>query len=358
MATTNRRQFLSTMAATATLPTTAVLPGIPRERSNEANDETVAFFLVGDTHFLAQADDTAKLDARSQSVTSQLVDTLNRLPGAAIPELSGGGVVKAASGVIHAGDCIDTGDKANVKMQATEWSAFVDTFGLSGQDGRLKLPIYEVHGNHDSPQGDGLAVKGMIERNKHRTGVNNVSNSGVHYSWDWGPVHCVNLGIVVGQVSSTPRRRRYAPLDSLQFLIDDLKAHVGSSGRPVVITHHVDVLRYAQALPVDDSKAMTMEWDPEDVSGFHAALKGYNVAAILYGHTHVRNVFRWNGSNKPTDQGIPTFNVDNSSHFSGPKQALFYFEIEGSQITAREYQTHDSWESGFWTPEKWTYNFG
>ncbi len=53
-----------------------------------------------------------------------------------------------------------------------------------------------------------------------------------------------------------------------------------------------------------------MEWDPEDVSGFHAVLKGYNIAAILYGHTHVRNVFRWNGSNKPTtDQGIPTLTL-------------------------------------------------
>lgn len=351
--TSNRRQFITTLAATS-----AVLPSNLNAQPSQTNDDSIAFFLIGDTHFLAQADDNAKLDPRSELVTSRLVDTLNRLPGETIPEAAGGGSVKAPRGVIHAGDCIDTGDKANVKMQATEWSAFSDTFGVTGREGKLKVPVYEVHGNHDSPQGDGLAVKKMIERNKNRSGLKNVSPSGAHYSWDWGPVHCVNLGIVVGQSSRISRRRRYAPMNSLQFLIDDLKQHVGDSRRPVVITHHVDVLRYSQALPVDDAKAITMEWDPEDVHEFHSALKGYNIAAILYGHTHVRNVFRWNGSNKPAEQGVPTFNVDNGSHFSGPKQAFFYFEIQAGQIVAREYQTNDSWETGFWTPEKWTYSIG
>ena len=30
--------------------------------------------------------------------------------------------------------------------------------------------------------------------------VQNISESGLHYSWDWGHVHFVNLGIVVGEV--------------------------------------------------------------------------------------------------------------------------------------------------------------
>lgn len=342
-----RRQFLATATAAAALPA-----GLRAAEATPA-ETPIVFYLVGDTHFLADKADVAKLDKRSAAVTSGLVQVLNKIPGTAIPKAAGGGTVLAPRGVIHAGDCIDTGDKANVKMQATEWAAFADAYGLTGKEGQLKIPTYEIHGNHDSPRGDGLAVKKIAERNKNRPGVVNVSKNGIHYSWDWGQVHFVNLGIVVGQVAGVTRRRRYDPLGSLEFLLADLKEKVGTSGRPVVITHHVDMLRNAQTLPVEDKKAISMEWDPADVQGFHNALKDYNIAAILYGHTHARNVYRWDGSNKAARAGIPTFNVDNGSHFASKQQAFFYFEIHTDQIVAREYQTTDAWESGFWTPQTW-----
>lgn len=343
-----RRQFVAGAAAGAALPA--------RLRADEPKpkEEPVAFFLVGDTHFLADKADTAKLDERSKLVTGRLVDLLNKLPGTDIPQSGGGGKVLAPRGVIHAGDCIDTGDKANVKMQETEWAAFTDAYGLTGKDGKLKVPVYEVHGNHDSPRGDGLAVKKITERNKTRPGVTNVSKNGAHYSWDWGGVHFVCLGIVVGQVADVTRKRRYAPLGSLEFLVSDLKEKVGASGKPVVITQHVDMLRYAQPLPVEDKKAEGMEWDPADVKGYYDALKGYNVAAILYGHTHARNVYRWDGTNKAAKEGVPTFNVDNSSHFGGKQQAFFYFEFRTDGLIVREYQTTDAWETGTWTPQTWT----
>ncbi|HEY1068557.1 MAG TPA: metallophosphoesterase [Pirellulales bacterium] len=317
-------------------------------------DDAVAFFLVGDTHFCARQDDKAKLDERSAAVTSRLVERINELPGSDIPPAAGSGVVLAPRGLIHAGDCIDSGDKPDVQRQTTEWAAFAETFGLDGRDGRLKTPVYEVHGNHDGPRGDGLAVKKIAERNAQRPGVTNVSKNGQHYSWDWGDVHFVNLGIVVGQDPQTARKRRYAPLDSLEFLVSDLKERVGNSGRPIVCTHHIDVLRYSQPLPFPDEKAVGMEWDPADVHGFHQALAGYNVAAILYGHTHARNVFRWDGTAKPAaTAGIPTFNVDNSSHYSGKQQAIFYFELRREELVCREYRTGDAWQTGEWTPQVW-----
>lgn len=339
-----RRHFLAASASAFLAPSLRSAPG----------DAPVAFFLVGDTHFLADKAATAKLDPRSSSVTGGLIDVLNKLPGTAIPTEAGGGKVLAPRGVIHAGDCIDTGDKANVAMQASEWDAFADGFGLTGKDGKLKVPVYEVHGNHDSPRGDGLAVKKIIARNKTRPDVTNVSKNGVHYSWDWGGVHFINLGIVVGQIASVTRRRRYAPLESLDFLLSDLKDKVGTSGRPIVITHHVDMLRYAKPLPIEDKKAASMEWDPVDVKGFHDALAGYNIAAILYGHTHARNVYHWDGSGKASTKGIPVFNVDNSSHFASKQQAFFYFEIGSKTLTVREYQTDDAWKTGSWTPRTWT----
>ncbi len=343
----SRRGFLATAA-------TLTLPAVAKPDEPKAKDEPVAFFVVGDTHFLADKDDPAKLDKRSGPVCDRLMDVLNKLPGADIPKEAGGGKVLAPRGVIHAGDCIDTGDKANTKMQETEWTAFADTYGLTGKDGKLKVPVYEVHGNHDSPRGDGLAVKKIIERNKTRPGVTSVSKNGLHYSWDWGGVHFVNLGIVVGQAADVKRKRRYAPLDSLDFLVSDLKEKVGTSGKPVVLTQHVDMLRYAQPLPVDDKKAEGMEWDPADVKGYHDALKGYRVAAIFYGHTHARNVYRWDGTNKAAKEGIPTFNVDNSSHYNSKPQAFFYVEVRAGEVTVREYATADAWEKGAWTPQVWT----
>jgi cytolysin (calcineurin-like family phosphatase) len=238
--TLSRREFVASAVA---------LPALLHAQEPKPKDDPVAFFLIGDTRFLADKNDTAKLDARSAAVTARLVDVLNQLPGSEIPQSAGGGKVLAPRGVIHAGDCIDTGDKADAKMQQTEWAAFTDAYGLTGTDGKLKAPVYEVHGNHDSPRGDGLAIKKIAQRNKARPGVTNVSSNGVHYSWDWGGVHFVCLGIVVGQVADVARKRRYAPLGSLEFLVSDLEDKVGTSGRPVVITQHVDMLRYAQPLP-------------------------------------------------------------------------------------------------------------
>jgi hypothetical protein len=325
----------------------------------QPKQDIVGFFLIGDTHLLANKKDPASLDERSTLLGNRLVDVLNRLSGTEIPLKAGGGKVLAARGVIHAGDCIDTGDQANVKMQQTEWDAFGKMFGLTGQDGRLKLPLYEVHGNHDSPRGNSMPIKSIIARNKARPSVTNVSPNGLHYSWDWGNVHFINLGIVVGQVEAVKRKRRYDPLGSLDFLIADLKDKVGTSGRPVVITHHVDMMRYAQPLPVEDKKAESMEWDPADVKGYFDALQGYSIAAILYGHTHGRNVYRWNGTaKKATAGGIPVFNVTKSGHFAAKQQGLFYIEVSGDNVTAREYQTTDSWENGAWTPQVWAFPYG
>lgn len=319
-----------------------------------AKDETVAFFLVGDTHILANRKAPEALDDRSALAAGRLVDVLNKLPGTEIPASAGGGNVLPPRGMIHAGDCIDTGDQANVKMQETEWAGFASAFGLTGKDGRLRMPTYEVHGNHDGPQGKGFAIRQIIERNKTRPGVNHISPNGLHYSWDWGHVHFVNLGIVVGQAADVKRKRRYDPLGSLDFLIADLKDKVGASGRPIVITHHVDMLRYAQPLPIDDKKAEGMEWDPADVRAFYDALRGYNVAAILYGHTHARNVFKWNGTAKGAQAGIPVFNVDKSSHYGSKQQAFFYIEVRDKTVRAREYRTTDVWQTGSWSPLSWT----
>lgn len=354
MATITRRDFLARTSAGATAVTLGLAPGLSPGASKEALPK-VAFFLVGDTHYLANKDNPARMDPRSAGICGRLIDRLNQLPGTSIPTEAGGGTVAQVAGLIHVGDIIDSGDKngrVHEEMQKTEWSAYTEDYGLSGSDGRLHMPVYEIHGNHDSPHGTGWALEKIIERNKRRPGVVNVSANGLHYSWDWGPAHFVNLGLIVGTNKSVKRKRRYAALDSLEFLLADLADKVGTGGRPLVIAHHVDIARYTG--PCDpNAAANSKEWDPCDVRAFYDALEGYNVAAIFYGHTHVRNIFQWDGTSPKAATGLHVFNTDNASHFSGDAQALFYVELYDKQLLVREYQTKDGWQTGFFTPQTW-----
>ena len=349
-----RRDFLQQAAAGAAVTATG-LRTLPATLADEASASEVAFFVVGDTHYLAYRERPSEIDAKSADVCGRLVETLNQLAGTEIPAAAGGGKVLAPAGVIHVGDVIDTGDKngaAQTEMQKTELARFREDYGLTGKDGRLKCPVFEIAGNHDSPHGGGLFIDTIKARNKSRPGVVNVSDNGVHYSWDWGGTHFVNLGLIVGTDAAVSRRRRYAALDSLAFLVSDLQKHVGASRRPVVLTHHVDIARYSTAC---DPQAApdSREWDPCDVQAFHKAIKDFNVAGIFYGHTHARSVFQWDGRSTKDNSGIRVFNTDNASHFAGDAQAFFYVESRGGKLLVREYQTKDRWQTGFWTPMSW-----
>lgn len=345
----SRRHFIRCLAAAPAAlgfarPAFAAAPG------------TASFFLVGDTHYCAMKDDFGKMDATSATYNARLVEWMNSLPGSPRPQEVGGGAVPDVAGVIHAGDLIDNGDKgpSKARMVETESAAFVADWGLNGGDGKLRWPVREVHGNHDGPQGDTAMVREIAARNQRRAGVANVSGNGLHYSWDWAGVHFVALGIVAGDAPAVTRKRRYAPLGSLPFLGQDLAANVGTSGRPVVLVHHIDLHRYCVELP--EEKVRHNEWDYGDAHAYYQALKGYNVAATLCGHTHVRNLVRWNGSSDvKTQEGVPFLNTDNAGHFGGPSQAFLHIEIDARETRVREFATKDGWATGSWTPQVWTF---
>jgi cytolysin (calcineurin-like family phosphatase) len=313
----------------------------------------LSFWHVSDTHFYADETNIERIDAQSLAVNDRVIELLNTLPGSELPASVGGGVLPKPIGVIHTGDTIDSGDKQNgdyPKMQRTEWAAYVERYGLTGSDGRLKYPVYELHGNHDSPHGGGLVLEQITERNKRRPAVGNVSKNGLHYSWDWGPVHFLSLGIVVGGSKETARQRRYNPLESYDFLTSDLAEKVGKSGRPVVICHHVDIVRYTGACDPNAPYENKNEWDPCDVHAFYNAIKEYNVLAVLYGHTHARKVYKWDGRSATAKAGIDVFNVDDASHYRGGAHGIFHFQITDTKMIVREYTTKDHWKTATWAP--------
>lgn len=348
-----RRSFLRSVSAAAA--------GLPLLRARGA--ETAAapllssFFLVGDTHYRADQEQPAAMYPASTAVNARLIDWLNRLPGTDWPETVGAGTVPRPDGVIHAGDLIDSGDKTGplyTRMAETELSAFLADWGLNGIEGRLRWPVREVHGNHDSPHGGGPVIAEIIARNKRRTGLSAVSDNGLHYAWNWGGVHFAALGIVVGDAPEVTRKRRYAPLGSLGFLRQDLAARKRGDESPLVLVHHVDVARYSTV--VSDEIAARAEWDYGDVQAFHETIRPHRIAATVYGHTHARNLFRWNGTkDMAAKQGIASLNTDNAAHFHGQTQAFLHVEVTAAGTTVREFATANAWETGAWTPQVWRF---
>jgi predicted phosphodiesterase len=347
-----RRRFLRQIAlsgAASALPTHPYAAGAPADRAS--------FFVVGDTHYCAQSEDFGQMDATSVRYNAGLVRWLNQLPGTEFLHEAGGGIVAQPHGVIHCGDIIDNGDKgpSKYKMVETESAAFVADWGLNGGDGKLNWPVREVHGNHDAPRGDTPMIELIKQRNQRRSGLKSLSPNGLHYSWDWAGIHFVALGIVVGEVHDVTRKRRYAPLDSLDFLKRDLAENVGNSGRPVVLVHHIDAPRYSVAVP--DEKVIHHEWDYADVAAYHTALKPYRIAALLCGHTHVRRIFKWNGTgDTQAEQGYPFLNTDNAAHFHSESQAFLHVEVTGRELLVREFATKDGWQTGTWTPQVWRFD--
>lgn len=351
----NRRSALKSLAAIGVSP---LLVDPLFVKAAATDGDPARFFFVTDTHYLAQKNSPKDMDATSADICRKLVETLNVLPGEAIPEHAGGGEVGAPNGVIHGGDLVDSADKNGgpyPEMFATEFRTFEADYGLTGKDGLLKYPVYEVHGNHDGPHGDTLVIEGIKRRNKTRPGLKHISDNGLHYAWDWGHVHFINLGIVVGESGAGLQRRRYAPEGSLAFLRKDL-AQLTDKRQPIIITQHVDLGRYSVPYEKDEEKFLQMEWHPQDVHSFYEAIRPFNVIADFFGHTHVRNIYGWDGTPKShpfTKSEIDVFNGDNASHFHGEKQAFFYVEIYEERLIVREVQTADAWETHSWTDQIW-----
>jgi hypothetical protein len=328
-------------------------------QSREAHSDPASFFLVGDTHYRADEQDAKIIDPVSADYNRRLIGWLNRLPGTNFSGAAGGGAVPQPHGVIHVGDIVDNGDKGPAvaaQKVPIELSHFLADWGLNGGDGRLRWPVREVHGNHDSPRGDGAVISEIKARNEKRLGIVNRSDNGLHYSWDWAGVHFVALGIVAGDAPEITRKRRYSPMGSIPFLRQDLAEHVGDSGRPVVLVHHVDVARYSTTVP--DDKVIHHEWDYGDVNAYYQTITPYRVAAAACGHTHSRSLFRWNGtSDTRSAQGVPFLNTDNAAHFYSPKQAFLHVTIEPGEVRVREFVTIDGWETGTWAPHDWRFAF-
>lgn len=381
-----RRRILTTGA----LAGAGLALGVRPAAQTIAPDREVSFFIISDTHMLADVAAPDRVDAERFALNERLIDVLNGLPGQAAPGTIGGVRVTPPRAVLHLGDIADSGDKlddTHVRMTATEFAAHARLYGLTGGDGRLRYPLYEIHGNHDTPRGENVTITGLVGRNARRAGLTRRSANGLHYSWDWEGIHFVMLGIVVGVNRDDRPVSRYGAWDSLAFLEADLAASVGTSGRPVILMQHVDLQRYAKPCgtePAGGSRAVCCdgmariawhskdcpkhadgismsEWSPCDVDAYRRAVAPYRVAAIFHGHLHARRADTWTGdaiAPLGSAPGIPVFGVKNAGA-GGTARAFFWCRITGGILEVREYRSNGEfgWDPARadlgWEPQVW-----
>ena len=345
------------LTALALLAVTVALPADAEDKE----EKRFAFYITGDPQYLAEKSATpAKLDRFSEQANVRFLERLRALPGSTIPaKLGGGNVSKNILGVIVAGDLIESADKNGGNypaMQRFEWNRFVADYGLTGREGRIPWPVYELHGNHDGPQGKTFVIEAIIERNKKRTGIVHKSANGLHYSWDWGPLHLVALGMFAGEGDQKRVDHHYAPRESLEFLRKDLAKQVGKSGRPVLISFHLHPF------------GPEYDWPAEDLQAFWNTLKPYNVIALVHGHTHGSppSKVMWDGTKFGRDLpgGIDVLNPDDSGSakedrrrpgtIQGAAHGFLYAELidapgrENDRFVLRSYFTKDNWETHHW----------
>lgn len=251
------------------------------------------FFMTSDMHY--------GINDSIDIINSRIIDEMNTLPGQWFRSDTVNFKVEIPKGVIISGDLTDKGDEKN-------WKVFADIMKVDGT-GAVHYPVYEGFGNHDGGI-NGIVRNGIKKRNFQRRNIVAISKDSLHYSFNMGNVHMVNLNLYPGNkwVDSCDWCKYFKesfrePQFSLDFLKEDLEKNVGKTNRPVVLHFHYGF----------DEWGMKW-WTKPEQDAFYEVIRKYNVAAILFGHSHVylRDVWR----------GIPVICAGSSQKNNKPGEFL------------------------------------
>ncbi len=280
----SRRSFLRATAAAAAAVAGAAGGATTRPKRD------VSFLVVSDLHYGQDQRET------NEAANKAAVAVLNGLPGTPFPDAAFG-VVAEPRAVLVPGDLTDSGTAGN--LDGYWWGhhrdGYVDDWPVNGGiGGRVRFPLVEGYGNHDVMHQSGDAVlRAVVARNRQSVLRRQFSADGLHSAWDWDDVRLVNVGLYPGG----PGLAR----DSLAFLTADLAAHVGGSGRPVIVMQHYGF---------DEFSLEKRWWTDAERDAYAAAVGKYNVAAIFSGHQHWADRVAWRGIN---DYVLPRAKGDNGT---------------------------------------------
>ncbi len=300
------------------VPAGLPLPSARELEKLKANAEAFRSSDPSEVVFLVASDPHYGGTVTAAAANARTVDEMNRLPGIRLPKSAGPGVVSTPRGVVVLGDIVEDGSAEDAPEV---WSMVAADYGVRGGS-RLLFPVYEGTGNHDGDAGGPVRAE-IKSRNRLRPGLASVSPDGLHYSWDWGPLHAVHLNLFPGTAGDDYLDKGgdksgqgwRSPRHSLEFLVHDLARNVGKSGRPVILFQHYGWDEWARSW-----------WSGREREAYAAALKGYRVAAIFWGHSHVVQRVAW--------KGIPTWCAGSANRDPEPGVFLVVRWTPGSLMVA------------------------
>jgi predicted phosphodiesterase len=239
----------------------------------KASNKAISFYVFSDTHLLNTQNRYDVIDSMITEANSLYLkdfpDTLSYLKK------------QKSKGILICGDLTDS-------AMPDQWGKFIQLFGLHGEN-HLKMPVYENYGNHDGDT-SGVVRTAIRERNKVRKNLTNLSENGMHYSWDWGNYHFVSLGSYPSDKwDSTCSWCHYfkssfrEPQESLSFLRNDLKKYTNKNKKVIMYFHY------------GWDSFSKLWWTEDEQQKFYDVIKDYNVAAIFTGHNHGTGYLKWNG---------------------------------------------------------------
>ncbi|MEN6356859.1 MAG: metallophosphoesterase [Armatimonadota bacterium] len=258
------------------------------------------------------------------------VQAMNNLPGMAWPY----GTVPTPSAFIACGDLADGGAWGTTyasdapqwytnRNYTHQWNGFDYNFplyGVQGDNNRLRYPRYAVPGNHDWWRWCGYTLgtsQWVATKLKAQYGNCNSTNGNVYYSFNIDGIHFAALG-------------RYPDSYVLSWLANDL-AGVGTD-TPVILFMH-----YA----LNDDEEW---WSYAQRQLLANAIAGYNVIAILHGHTHSTTHYTWNGYDVYDDGALTEYGGVNVMHITDTTidTAHYSANVDGN----------GNWSGGGWL---WSY---
>ncbi|PAP98030.1 metallophosphoesterase [Mesorhizobium mediterraneum] len=224
---------------------------------------------------------------------------------------SAGSRIATPLGLVVGGDMTDDGGgQITQPSEGTQLLQFSQRYQQGVGPDRVHMPVYVGLGNHDLDQNGPpphvdwyrRELRDYVEVN-HRPGVffkppvpaTDYDVDTDCYSWDWGGLHLIQTHRFAGDTG-------HGALSSLPWLKQDLATYA-ADGRPVILFQHYgwDVFSIerwdaAKGTFDDDGPGPPHWWSEADRQALLAALKGYNVVAILHGHQHeVPMIYRRDG---------------------------------------------------------------